>query len=93
MGIRPILLLLRKHRFCFLSEELVFESVMKDTIINCSDLVGHQLLCYLLEELLVEKIRSVMQRMQARDFYDLRYLLEMQGMNSSWSKKLKVHEL
>lgn len=28
-----------------------------------------------------------------KDFYDLRYLLEVQGMNSSWSKKLKVHEL
>ena len=29
-----------------------------------------------LEEVLVEKLRSVMQRMQARDFYDIWYLLE-----------------
>lgn len=39
------------------------------------------MLCYSLEEVLVEKMRSVMQRMQARDFYDIWYLLEEQGMD------------
>lgn len=52
------------------SEQLVFEPVMNDVLIGYSDLEDHQLLCYKLEEVLVEKMRSVMQRMQARDFYD-----------------------
>ena len=46
-----------------------------------SDLEEHQLLCYPLEEVLVEKMRTVMQRMQARDFYDIWFLLERQGMD------------
>ena len=62
------------------SEQLVFEPVTKSVFTDYSDLEEHQLLCYPLEEVLVEKIRSVMQRMQARDFYDLWYLLEEHGM-------------
>lgn len=63
------------------SEQLVFEPVLKGVFIKYSDLEEHQLLCYPLEEVLVEKMRSVMQRMQARDFYDLWYLLEQHGMD------------
>lgn len=62
------------------SEQLVFEAVMKDVFIGYSDVEEHQLLCYSMEEVLVEKMRSVMQRMQARDFYDIWYLLEQHGM-------------
>lgn len=58
------------------SEQMVFEPVMHEVIIGYTDLKEHQLLCYRLEEVLVEKMRSVMQRMQARDFYDIWYLLE-----------------
>jgi len=65
------------------SEQLVFEPVMKDVIVSYSDLEEHQLLCYPLEEVLVEKMRTVMQRMQARDFYDIWYLLEQHGMDAS----------
>ncbi len=50
-------------------------------ILNYSDQEEHKLLCYSLEEVLVEKLRSVMQRMQARDFYDIWYLLEVHGMD------------
>ncbi|MCC7004792.1 nucleotidyl transferase AbiEii/AbiGii toxin family protein [Candidatus Nomurabacteria bacterium] len=63
------------------SEQLVFEPIMKDVLISYSDMKAHQLLCYPLEEVLVEKMRSVMQRMQARDFYDIWYLLEQHGMD------------
>ncbi len=63
------------------SEQLVFDPVMKNAFIDYTDLYDYQLLCYPLEEVLVEKMRSVMQRMQARDFYDLWYLLEEHGMN------------
>ena len=66
------------------SEKLVFEPVMNDLIIGYSDLEEHQLLCYPLEEVLVEKMRSVMQRMQARDFYDIWYLLEEHKMDADF---------
>lgn len=62
------------------SEQLVFEPKMMDVIISYSDLREHQILCYALEEVLVEKMRSLMQRMQARDFYDIWYLLEIEGI-------------
>jgi predicted nucleotidyltransferase component of viral defense system len=63
------------------SEELVFEPVLNKVFISYSDQEEHQLLCYSLEEVLVEKLRCVMQRMQARDFYDIWYLLEVQHMD------------
>ncbi|MBK6338452.1 MAG: nucleotidyl transferase AbiEii/AbiGii toxin family protein [Bacteroidetes bacterium] len=66
------------------SEQLVFEPVMNDVIIGFTDLEEHQLLCYPLEEVLVEKMRSVMQRMQARDFYDIWYLLEEHEMDADF---------
>jgi len=63
------------------SEQLQFEPVMQGTFLSYSDQEDHQLLCYPLEEVLVEKLRSVMQRMQARDFYDIWYLLEIHEMD------------
>jgi len=63
------------------TEKLEFEPVRKDLILGYSDLTPHQLLCYPLEEVLVEKMRTVMQRMQPRDFYDIWYLLEIHGMD------------
>jgi len=62
------------------SEQMVFEPVLENVFTDYSDLEEHELLCYSLEEVLVEKMRSVMQRMQARDFYDIWYLLEIHGM-------------
>lgn len=58
------------------SESLVFEPIKKKAFKEYSDQKDYELLCYKLEEILVEKMRSVMQRMQARDFYDIWYLLE-----------------
>lgn len=66
------------------SEQMVFEPVMNDVFIGYSDLEEHQLLCYSLEEVLVEKMRSVMQRMQARDLYDIWYLLEIHEMDAGF---------
>lgn len=63
------------------SENLSFEPVLNDVYIEYTDQEEHQLLCYTLEEVLVEKLRSVMQRMQARDFYDIWYLLEVNGID------------
>lgn len=63
------------------SEKLQFEPIEKDVIVSYIDQEAHKLLCYSLEEILVEKLRSIMQRMQARDFYDIWYLLEIQGLD------------
>ncbi|WP_421811313.1 nucleotidyl transferase AbiEii/AbiGii toxin family protein [Flagellimonas sp.] len=63
------------------SETLVFDPIMKDAFLGYTDQEEHQLLCYSLEEVLVEKLRSLMQRMQARDFYDIWYLVEVHGMD------------
>jgi uncharacterized protein len=62
------------------SEMLQFKPILLPAFLPYSDLIAHKLLCYPLEEILVEKLRSVMQRMQARDFYDIWYLLEVHGM-------------
>lgn len=66
------------------SEQLVFKPAMNDAFTGYSDLEAHKLLCYTLEEVLVEKMRSVMQRMVARDFYDIWYLLEEHGMDADF---------
>ncbi len=63
------------------SETLEFEPFLKDAIVQYSDLEDHKLLCYPLEELLVEKLRCTMQRMQPRDYYDIWYLVEIEGMD------------
>ncbi len=63
------------------TELLVFEPVKNTSFKEYSDLEPFELNCYSLEEVLVEKMRSIMQRMQARDYYDIWYLLEEYGMN------------
>jgi len=80
------------------NEQLVFPPVQQQVIINYSDLEPHTLLCYSLEEVLVEKLRSVMQRMQARDFYDIWYLTEEHGLEvefhyAEFCKKCTLKEL
>ncbi|MCF6270582.1 MAG: nucleotidyl transferase AbiEii/AbiGii toxin family protein [Melioribacteraceae bacterium] len=66
------------------SEKLQFIPIDKDVFIIYTDQEKHKLLCYSLEEILVEKIRSVMQRMQARDFYDIWYLTEVNGLETDF---------
>ena len=69
------------------SEKLEFKPIMQTVFLEYSDLTEHQLLCYPLEEVLVEKMRTVMQRMQARDFYDIWYLLEQHAMDVNFYLK------
>lgn len=80
------------------SEKLEFDPVIKSAIIEYSDEEEYNLLCYPLEELLVEKLRCVMQRMQPRDYYDIWYLLEVHGMDveyftAEFSNKCESKEL
>jgi uncharacterized protein len=63
------------------SEKMEFDPVSKKAFKVYSDTDEFQLLCYPLEEVLIEKMRSILQRMQARDFYDIWYLLEIHGLD------------
>lgn len=67
------------------SEKLEFKPVLNPAFIDYTDLEEYDLLCYPLEEVLIEKLRSVMQRMAARDFYDIWYLLIEHGMEAQLS--------
>lgn len=76
------------------NEQLQFQPVQQKLTLRYSDQTEHKLLCYSLEEILVEKMRSVMQRMQPRDLYDIWYLLEIHNMDiklysREFSKKCK----
>jgi predicted nucleotidyltransferase component of viral defense system len=66
------------------SELVVFEPVITTSFEEYSDLEPFSLSCYPLEEVLIEKMRSVMQRMQARDYYDIWYLLEIHEMEIAY---------
>jgi len=66
------------------SEKLEFEPVLNPAFIDYTDLEEYDLLCYPLEEVLIEKLRAVMQRMAARDFYDIWYLLVEHGMEADF---------
>lgn len=68
------------------SETLQFNPEIKEVIIPYSDEREHRLLCYSLEEILIEKLRSIIQRMQARDFYDIWYLFENHGLELEFYK-------
>lgn len=63
------------------SEKLEFGPIVKKVFIEYSDLDDYELVCYSLEELLVEKLRCIMQRTQPRDYYDIWYLVEVEEMN------------
>ena len=62
-------------------EMLEFKPVMKSVFIHYSDLEEFKLLCYPLEEVLIEKMCALMGRTQPRDLYDLWYLLEYDKMD------------
>ncbi|HED06525.1 MAG TPA: nucleotidyl transferase AbiEii/AbiGii toxin family protein [Ignavibacteria bacterium] len=66
------------------SEKLQFTPINKAVFLTYTDQEKHKLLCYSLEEILVEKMRSIMQRMQARDFYDIWYLTEIHGLETDF---------
>ena len=68
------------------SEKLQFAPINKAIFLTYTDQEKHKLLCYSLEEILIEKLRSIMQRMQARDFYDIWYLTEVHGLKPDFYK-------
>jgi len=80
------------------SEILSSEPVSMAAILEYTDQEDHKLLCYSLEEVLVEKLRCVMQRMEPRDFYDIWYLLaihkvDMAFLAGQFKEKCEAKEL
>jgi predicted nucleotidyltransferase component of viral defense system len=64
-------------------EILMFEIETKKIFSIYSDQVESYLQCYSLPEVMTEKMRSLLSRQQPRDFYDLWYLSEIEGMEMS----------
>jgi uncharacterized protein len=63
-------------------EKIYFEPILKNVFANYSDLDDlFTIKCYKLEEVVSEKMRSLMQRTIPRDLYDLWYILEVEGMD------------
>ena len=73
-----------------LKEKMVLEPERRPIRTNYSDLAEFEVLVYSLSEILVEKIRSIMQRGYSRDYYDVwRLLKETQFRDSEVKKLLK----
>jgi predicted nucleotidyltransferase component of viral defense system len=69
-------------------EKLLFKPIEQPIIISYSDLSteGFSLLCYPLEEIMVEKLVALMGRTQPRDLYDIWYLLEEDSIELDFLK-------
>ena len=65
------------------NELLQFALTKREMIKKYSDFEPCRLLCYSLEEVMIEKMRSLLSRQQPRDFYDLWYLSEYEGLEMS----------
>jgi len=64
-------------------EILQFDIEKKYLFSTYSDHVMSSLQCYSLPEVMTEKMRSLLSRQQPRDFYDLWYLSEVEGLEMS----------
>jgi predicted nucleotidyltransferase component of viral defense system len=74
-----------------LKEKMVLEPERRPIRTNYSDLPKFEVLVYSLSEILVEKIRSIMQRGYSRDYYDVwRLLKENKFKDSEIRKLLKI---
>ncbi|GAB6009880.1 nucleotidyl transferase AbiEii/AbiGii toxin family protein [Dysgonomonas reticulitermitis] len=64
-------------------ELLLFDLEKKPLFATYSDHIDSQVKCYSLSEVITEKLRSLLSRQQPRDFYDLWYLSEIEGLEMS----------
>jgi predicted nucleotidyltransferase component of viral defense system len=71
-----------------LSEKMVMEPECRPVRTHYSDLPEFEVFAYSLDEILVEKIRSIMQRGYSRDYYDVWRLLRENKFKDSEIKKL-----
>ncbi len=68
-------------------ERLVFAPAWRQALPAYDDVMPFGLLCYQIEEVLIEKMCALVGRTEPRDLYDLWYLLEIAGMDIThhWS--------
>jgi predicted nucleotidyltransferase component of viral defense system len=66
------------------NEILEFEPEYLPIFIHYSDLDGFKVLCYQLNEVIIEKMCALMGRTQPRDLYDLWYLLEYEKLDITY---------
>ena len=71
-----------------LNEKMVLEPERRLVRTNYSDLAEFEVVVYSLSEILVDKIRSIMQRGYSRDYYDVWRLLNENKFKDSEIKKL-----
>ena len=62
------------------TELLCFDQEERSQFDSYSDQVDCKIRCYSLKEAMIEKMRSLLSRTQPRDYYDLWYLSEVEGM-------------
>ena len=69
-------------------ERLEFIPIKKQVLVSYDDMDPFSLLCYPLEEVLIEKMCALMGRTEPRDLYDLWYLLEIEQLKVEyyWSE-------
>lgn len=73
-----------------LREKLVEEPEWREIKSGYDDIPEFKILVYSLNEILVEKIRSIIQRGKARDYYDVWRLLQESSFNSKRIRELLV---
>ena len=75
-----------------LREKLVEEPVWKKVKPEYEDVPEFRIQVYSLNEILIEKIRSIMQRVKARDYYDVWRLMKEHPFSQTKIKKLLVEK-
>lgn len=75
-----------------LKEKLVLEPEWRQIVSDYPDLPEFSVLAYSLNEILVEKIRSIMQRGYSRDYYDVWRLFKENELNDSEIKRLLIRK-
>jgi len=73
-----------------LDEKLVTEPVLKGMDSQYPDIVKYEVGVYSIEEILVEKIRSILQRGKSRDYYDVWMLLKVENFDMEVIKRFLI---
>lgn len=73
-------------------EKIIAEPVQKTINSQYPDIVSYKVNAYSLDEILSEKIRSIIQRGKSRDYYDVWLLLKTESFNRERIRKLLVEK-
>ncbi|MEA2053546.1 MAG: nucleotidyl transferase AbiEii/AbiGii toxin family protein [Candidatus Thermoplasmatota archaeon] len=75
-----------------LDEKVITEPVLKVTDSQYPDIGRYEIRVYSLEEILVEKTRSILQRGKSRDYYDVWMLLKVKKFDLKEIRKLLIEK-